>query len=144
MLRAHLMLLAVLLPYGATCGSSSPSHVLAAKNYDRKCTTVADCVPIFEGTVGCCGPGCPNTAISAASLPKFMSDLEMASHCDVHPRAPRPREGVLRARAQEGRDALREGRHALDDREERHDARDLGREQHDADSRGRALHRRVD
>jgi hypothetical protein len=70
----------------AACGSS-PDHTLSAKNYVRTCVDVIDCVPVYEGTVGCCGISttCPNTAIRADQLPKYMSDADGASKCDVQP-----------------------------------------------------------
>jgi hypothetical protein len=77
------MVLTVLLPFVGTCGSSSPRNVVSAKNYLRNCTTVADCVPVYEGPVGFCGGGCPNTSIRADALPKFMSDFNMASQSNA-------------------------------------------------------------
>jgi len=73
------------------CGSpaGTESHHISA-NYDRACASVADCVPVFEGTVGCCGLSltCPNTAIRADALAKYMSDAESASKCDIQPPCP--------------------------------------------------------
>jgi hypothetical protein len=73
------------------CGSTAgtESHHISA-NYDRACASVADCVPVFEGTVGCCGLSltCPNTAIRADALAKYMSDAERASKCDIQPPCP--------------------------------------------------------
>src|SRR5450432_3685703 len=70
------------------CGGSTAApdtHRVSAKNYDSSCASVADCVPFFEGTLGCCGLGttCPNAAISAAALPKYTSDAQRASTCMV-------------------------------------------------------------
>jgi hypothetical protein len=73
------------------CGSTADgeSHHVSA-NYDRKCASVADCVPVFEGTVGCCGLAltCPNTAIRADALAQYMSAAERASKCAVQPPCP--------------------------------------------------------
>jgi hypothetical protein len=70
----------------ASCGSSSPpsgTTEIAAKNYARDCATVADCFAVYEGPVNCCGGGCPNAAIRADALPKYMSDVTTALHCGV-------------------------------------------------------------
>jgi len=48
-------------------------------NYDRRCTSVADCFPVYEGLVGCCGGSCPNTAIRQDALTKYMSDVDRVS-----------------------------------------------------------------
>jgi len=64
------------------CGASSRPTSVAAKNYDRKCGSVADCVPVYEGPVGCCGvSGCPNTAISQVALAKYTFDFSRATNC---------------------------------------------------------------
>ena len=57
---------------------------------DVTCVDVIDCVPVYEGLVGCCGLDvtCPNTAIRADQLPKYMSDADQASKCDVEPPCP--------------------------------------------------------
>jgi len=73
----------------AACGDST-NHTLAAKNYVRTCVDVIDCVPVYEGPVGCCGLAvtCPNTAIRADQLPKYMSDANQAAKCEVEPPCP--------------------------------------------------------
>jgi len=64
------------------CGASSPPTSVAAKNYDRTCLSVADCAPVYEGYVGCCGGGhCPNTAIAQVALAKYTADLSLAAAC---------------------------------------------------------------
>ena len=66
----------------APCGSSSPpsgTTEIAAKNYPHTCASVADCFPVYEGPVGCCGGGCANAAIRADALPKYMSDVNTAT-----------------------------------------------------------------
>jgi hypothetical protein len=70
----------------AACGRGN-NHTLSASNYVRTCVEAIDCVPVYEGTVGCCGlgPTCPNTAIRADELPRYMSDADEASKCDVQP-----------------------------------------------------------
>jgi hypothetical protein len=73
----------------AACGGND-AHTLSAKNYVRTCVDVIDCVPVYEGPVGCCGLSltCPNTAIRADQLPKYTSDADQASRCDVEPPCP--------------------------------------------------------
>lgn len=64
------------------CGASSPPTSVAAKHYDRTCLSVADCVAVYEGPVGCCdGPGCPNTAISQVAHSKYTIDYSRATNC---------------------------------------------------------------
>ena len=70
----------------AGCGGAAPSnHLIEAKNYDRSCASVADCSPVFEGTLGCCGLAltCPNTAISVNALAKYTSDVDRATKCEA-------------------------------------------------------------
>jgi hypothetical protein len=63
------------------CANRPPSSI-AARNYDRKCASVADCVPVYEGHVGCCGGGdCPNTAIAQVVLAKYTAALALAATC---------------------------------------------------------------
>jgi hypothetical protein len=97
----------------AGCGGAAapPSHLIEAKNYDRSCASVADCVPIFEGTLGCCGLGatCPNAAISADALPKYASDAQRASTCMVPSACP---DIIIRCAA--GRITCTEGTCALE------------------------------
>jgi hypothetical protein len=70
----------------AGCGSAAaPSnHLIEGKNYDRSCASVADCMPVLEGTLGCCGLAltCPNTAISVDALAKYTSDVERVTKCE--------------------------------------------------------------
>jgi hypothetical protein len=74
----------------AACGSGTPAHYVDTKSYGRTCTTVADCFAVYEGPVGCCGGGCPNTAIRADLLPKYMSAFDEAMKCSVQPPCPPP------------------------------------------------------
>jgi hypothetical protein len=87
MSHARLWFAVWMLCLAAACGSSSSSnaHAVAAKNYSQKCASVADCFAVYVGPVGCCGGGCPNVAIRADALPKYMSDFNTATHCDVTP-----------------------------------------------------------
>jgi|SRR5450432_3197374 len=71
----------------AGCGGTAatpPNHLIEAKNYDRACASVAECAPVLEGTLGCCGLAltCPNTAISVNALAKYTSDVDRATKCE--------------------------------------------------------------
>jgi hypothetical protein len=76
----------------AACGSGTPSHDAAApsrtvdtKGYSLSCTSVADCFAVYTGAIGCCGAGCPNTAIRAVDLQKYMSTLAQVPSCTIQP-----------------------------------------------------------
>ena len=73
----------------AAC-DGSVNHTLSATSYVRTCVDVIDCVPVYVGPVGCCGIGitCPNTAIRADQLPRYMSDADAAGKCSVQPPCP--------------------------------------------------------
>jgi hypothetical protein len=79
--EAHPVGLLVLL-WAVSCGSGSSS--ISAKGYPRNCVTVADCFPVFEGVVGCCGGGCPNTAIRQDAVAAFMTASEAARMTSCH------------------------------------------------------------
>ena len=70
----------------AGCGSPAP-HSIAAADYDQTCQAVVDCVPVAEGTIGCCGlESCPNAAIRQDALAGYMSDLAARTpHCTPEP-----------------------------------------------------------
>jgi hypothetical protein len=54
--------------------------------YDHACHTNADCVPVYQGSLGCCGPGCPNTAISESSYSSYLNDVDSrVPRCDPEP-----------------------------------------------------------
>ena len=69
----------------AACGAGTPSHYVDTKGYSLSCTSVADCFAVYVGPVGCCGGGCPNTAIRAVDLQKYMSAFDQAMKCSVQP-----------------------------------------------------------
>ena len=80
--------LLLLLCFAAACSGSSssdPPHTISANNYSRACTSVADCFPVYEGTLGCCGPGCPNTAIRADLATQYMTASDNAAKCTIQP-----------------------------------------------------------
>jgi hypothetical protein len=77
--RAALLLFAFAI---VACAPDPPPSSIAAKNYERKCASVADCVPVYEGHIGCCGGGeCPNTAIAQVALATYTADAARAATC---------------------------------------------------------------
>jgi hypothetical protein len=54
---------------------SSHDHSISTKAYDRTCAVDSDCVPVYEGTIGCCRGGCANAAINGNSLTTYLDDL---------------------------------------------------------------------
>jgi hypothetical protein len=61
-------------PAGAPEDDASARSVAAA-DYPRTCTSVADCVPVYEGQLGCCDQGCANTAIRADAMALYAADV---------------------------------------------------------------------
>ncbi len=68
----------------AAAGCDSGSSSISAKSYPRNCATAADCFPVFEGVVPCCGGGCPNTAIRQDAAAAFMTVSEAARETSCH------------------------------------------------------------
>jgi len=51
----------------AGCGSDGGGgHAIDTSKYSRACVADSDCVAVYQGTLTCCGGGCPNTAIAAS------------------------------------------------------------------------------
>src|SRR6476620_2613736 len=76
-----------LAPSTLTC--STDDHTIKASAYNRRCSTDQDCVPVFEGTIGCCGPSCPNTAINASDQPRYTADVNARRPiCNPQPPCP--------------------------------------------------------
>ena len=57
------------------CGGGSADHSIDTSHYSRVCVGDADCVAVYQGTVGCCGGGCPNTAIAATDYDAYAAAL---------------------------------------------------------------------
>jgi hypothetical protein len=55
------------------CGSSN--HSISAAEFQRSCSADSDCVPVYEGTLGCCGGACPNSAINQMSQAAYESAM---------------------------------------------------------------------
>ena len=53
------------------------SHTVSATDYNLSCVTASDCLPIYQGALGCCGfiTTCPNAAINRADSAKYMNDV---------------------------------------------------------------------
>jgi hypothetical protein len=70
------------------CGSAD-NHTVMASAYVRNCMSDPDCVPIFEGTLTCCGAGCPNTAINVKDETHYETDVAVRTpRCSVQPPCP--------------------------------------------------------
>jgi hypothetical protein len=50
-------------------------HAVRASDYDRACLRDSDCILVTEGTVGCCGFGCPNAAIASSAQAAYQADV---------------------------------------------------------------------
>lgn len=66
------LILAVLL---SGCGGGGETHVIIASAYSQTCSKDSDCVAVYQGTLGCCGPGCSNSAINQSSYTAYLSDV---------------------------------------------------------------------
>jgi hypothetical protein len=51
------------------------AHAVRATDYDRACVRDSDCVLVAEGTIGCCGIGCPNAAIATSAQATYQADV---------------------------------------------------------------------
>jgi len=69
---AYLVGLVWLAGLAGACNSTD-SRSVSACEFNRSCTVDSDCVPVYEGTLGCCGPGCSNSAINTASYGAYQS-----------------------------------------------------------------------
>jgi hypothetical protein len=71
------------------------SHSIDTTSYSRACAGVEDCIAVFEGPIGCCESNCPNTAIRADVLAKYMNAFDAVSVATCNGGAPTcgPREG---------------------------------------------------
>jgi hypothetical protein len=56
------------------CGASA-THSVTASDFQQSCSVDSDCVAVYEGTLGCCGPGCPNAAINQTSHAAYDSTV---------------------------------------------------------------------
>ena len=57
---------------GAFGGCNSESHSIAASEFQQSCAADSDCVPVYEGTIGCCGVGnCPNAAVNRVGYSSY-------------------------------------------------------------------------
>ena len=87
--------LATLLLALAACNSTAGTQGIgvSVSGYDRSCATVADCVPVVTGPVGCCELQCPHVALGADAATAYLGDRAAAKvkACPVSPPiCPRP------------------------------------------------------
>jgi len=57
------------------CGGGSSDHAIDTSKYGKACVGDADCVAVYQGTLTCCGGGCPNTAIPSAAYAQYLQDV---------------------------------------------------------------------
>src|SRR5256885_6776255 len=70
---------------GCSTSPSTSLHTVAVSASDQACSSDSDCVPVFEGTVGCCG-GCANAAINKAAYPGYQAAIAASVPiCDPAP-----------------------------------------------------------
>jgi hypothetical protein len=75
----------------SACAAHPAATSIAAKSYDRQCSTAADCVGVYEGQVGCCyANACANAAISQSAAATYFADLSRAAtvSCGSGPQCP--------------------------------------------------------
>ena len=69
-------LLALCLGCSGSSSDGSGDRTISTAKYERACSVDADCAPVYEGSIGCCGGGCANAAINVASRALYLQDLE--------------------------------------------------------------------
>ncbi len=73
------------------CGSDD--HAVRVRDYAVACVSDGDCVAVYEGTLGCCGPGCANATISKTDESRYDMDVNARTpSCSPRP----PCEAILR------------------------------------------------
>ena len=60
----------------AGCGGGSSDHSIGTSKYSKVCAGDSDCVAVYQGSLGCCGGDCPNTAIAASSYAQYLADVQ--------------------------------------------------------------------
>ena len=67
----HALILVLMVGGGCT---SAVAHSISTSEFQRSCSVDSDCVPVYEGTLTCCGLGeCPNAAINQLSYTAYKS-----------------------------------------------------------------------
>jgi hypothetical protein len=61
--------------WGAERDGAAAERSVTAADYARACDIVDDCKAIYEGQLGCCGLGCPNTAIRQDAFAQYDKDV---------------------------------------------------------------------
>jgi hypothetical protein len=69
------LVLTVASSVGCGSGSSAGGNSINAAEFGRSCLAASECVPVYSGTLGCCGSGCPNAAINASSYSLYEADV---------------------------------------------------------------------
>lgn len=60
----------------AGCGGGTTDHAIDTSRYSKACAGDADCVAVYQGQLGCCGGGCPNTAIASTTYAQYIQDVQ--------------------------------------------------------------------
>src|SRR6478752_6318231 len=68
---------------------SDGNHRIAASEFQQSCTVASDCVPVYEGTLSCCGGSCPNAAVNQVGYSAYESARESRTPtCNPQPPCP--------------------------------------------------------
>jgi hypothetical protein len=54
---------------------------ITASEFQQSCTVASDCVPVYEGTLSCCGGSCPNAAVNQVGHDAY--EVALASRTPV-------------------------------------------------------------
>jgi hypothetical protein len=72
-------------------GDGGNALSITTAGYPKTCESVADCVSVYEGPLGCCGNPCNNAAISAKAKDHYEAELaRRAPSCYPVPPCPGP------------------------------------------------------
>jgi len=67
-------------------GGSGENHSIAASEFQQSCTVDSDCVPVFQGTLSCCGGSCPNAAVNQVGYSAYESAVAIRTPtCNPEP-----------------------------------------------------------
>lgn len=96
-MKKRLMLMGSLAAALGSCHSES-NHSIAASEFQQTCTVASDCTPVYEGTLNCCGGGCPNAAVNQVGYEAYWSAYESRTPT-CNPQPPCAPAGALACRS---------------------------------------------
>jgi len=68
--------------------NSGGNHSIAASEFQQSCSVDSDCVPVYEGTLGCCG-ACANAAVNQVGYTAYQKAAsDRRPTCNVQPPCP--------------------------------------------------------